>query len=373
MVLRACLPTFIVCLIAVAARAAADPLPSGLYELIEGATGREVPRADGPEGTVRLGDRLTDRLGTGTLVSRTNANDSFVLRFDAAGPVPGNTGTKRLAVVVAGKCFPTGSNSDRRADGTMELGATVAGESLAEAVAAELGSELRLRRHPGHRLAVSVAPEKKSYRVGEPVTLVLSIRNVGDKPISFDDGGSQRGPRNNQFAFTAFRNSGYGKALLDVGDPMHHGGMVARPTVKPGETFTKKVELDRWFRFDAPETYKVTAIYALPIAEPDFDVRPIWDDFTSRSDTTLPLRLNTPHAQPIARPRRRRRSGDPPFDVIGRAWRSGTRRRRTPGRLAAGERLQRALRFEPCAAPPQPIRQAADRPRRPAGLAARDA
>jgi hypothetical protein len=261
------------------ATAAADALHSGVYEMGFEGPGRAVPRSDNSDGTVQLRDRLSDRLGKGTLVSRSNDNAMFTLKLEAAGPFPENASQKHFAVVIAGRCFPVWGNSDRRADGTMDLETTVAGQAVAKGVAAELGTEPRLRHHPGHKLVVTFEPEKKSYRSGEPVKLVMTIRNVGDRELRFNDGGSQRGPRNNQFSFTAFRNYGYGKALQDIGDPKNFGGLVGSPNVRPGATFTKKVELDRWFRFDEPDSYKVTAIYRLPITELDSSQPVIWDDF----------------------------------------------------------------------------------------------
>src|SRR5262249_62247593 len=90
-------------------------------------------------------------------------------------------------------------------------------------------------------------------------------------------GGQQRGPRHNQFRFLAQHGHGTGKAVPDTGDPNNFGGKSWRVDLKPGEVFTKTVDLGRWFTFDDPDTYRITGMYSFEVHEPD-RYQAIWDD-----------------------------------------------------------------------------------------------
>ena len=49
--------------------------------------------------------------------------------------------------------------------------------------------------------------------------MTLTVENAGDADVLFVAGGMQRGDRDNQFAFIAHSQSGFGKAVRDTGDP----------------------------------------------------------------------------------------------------------------------------------------------------------
>jgi hypothetical protein len=238
-----------------------------------------MARTDG--GEIVLGERVTDRLGQGSVESVRNDNSQFRVSLPAVGPIPEGSDKRRLALVIGGVCAIVSSATDREADGKIRLDATIHGEVAAAKVAAELGAEPKMRKHPGHRLHVTFCPDKDSYPPGDPVTLVMTIKNVGDKPVSFMDGGMQRGPRNNQFMFLAYRSGGWGRAVPDTGDPMNMGGMGGFKTLAPGETFTKKADLAKWFQFDKPDVYRVTGIFRISLTDPDNISREVWDELAT--------------------------------------------------------------------------------------------
>jgi hypothetical protein len=256
---------------------AADESPpaSGLYALTWEGPGRPIKRADA-DGQLVLGEQLSPKLREARLESL--SNDNALLRLSVvAGPIPQGGDVGQMAVLVAGVCVPVSSHGDRTEDGSIAVSGQIVGEGAAAKVAAELGIKPQLRSHPGHRLVVSVKPEKPAYRPKEPVTLVMTIRNVGTTTVRFTDGGMQRGPRNNQFGFTAFRNHGHGKAVPDTGDPTNFGGLGGFVELKPGETFTKTANLSDWFTFDAADAYRVTAMYQFALHGEDH-AHPLWDD-----------------------------------------------------------------------------------------------
>ena len=210
-----------------------------------------------------------------------NDNSVFELDFKNAGPLTAEANTSALAVVIDGICLGVWGHSDRRADSIMDLSCSLHGEASAQKVATHLKVKPQRRQHPGHRFLVRWSPEKESYTVGEPVTLKMEISNTGKEPFAFRAGGQQRGPRDNQFRFLAYRSSGTGKAVPDTGDPTNFGGIGSYQTLKPGESFTKSITLDKWFTFTDPDTYPTTGLFELDLyktsPQQGFGAA-IWDD-----------------------------------------------------------------------------------------------
>jgi len=246
---------------------AGDP-PDGIYLVHEKGDGPKVIRNDTGD-TLILGKRLTDKFGTATIRSTSNDNTRFVLDLRGAGPLPKDAATGSKAALIAGRCLMIYSNSDPEADGTMNLGSVIHGDEALRATAQALKVEPRLRQHPGHKLLVTWEPDKPSHRVGEPVGVTVKIKNVGDVTVSFMNGGRQRGPRDNQFGFTAYRGGGAGKAVPDTGDPLNFGGIGGLVTLEPGKEFAKAVVLDKWFKFTEPDTYQITGTFYLKMHEPN--------------------------------------------------------------------------------------------------------
>ncbi len=160
----------------------------------------------------------------------------------------------------------------------MQLTGWIQGRKAAERVAESTKVTLQLREHPGHRFVVRLEPEKDSYQIDEVVTLRMEIENVGKTTFSFWDGGMQRGPRNNQFGFMAYRGHGYGRAVPDIGDPTNFGGMAGQEVLKPGDTFTKEVELSKWFSLETADTYRIIGLFRMTVGSPS-DRAAAWDDF----------------------------------------------------------------------------------------------
>jgi hypothetical protein len=253
----------------------AGGLEDGIYFWTTGP-GKTVKRNDGAE--VVLGHRLGQPLGKASIRSVTNDNSKYVLELKGAGPVAKEPGGY-LAVVVDGVLLAVWGQSDREADGTMNLSCHIYGDEAAQKVAARLQVEPKKRKNPGHRFEVRWTPEKESFQAGEPVTLKLEIRNAGEVPFAFRVGGQQRGPRDNQFRFLAYRSYGGGKAVPDTGDPVNFGGISTFHTLKPGETFTRSVGLDKWFNLSEPDIYRITGIYQLELVDPEHGFGEVlWND-----------------------------------------------------------------------------------------------
>lgn len=281
--LRNCLLLGFYCLFGATIVRAAD-LPDGIYLRKLAGEGIKLPRVDRDGGEAILGERLSNKLGTASWKPLRNDHSEFTLVLTGI-ELPADTAeTAQLAVVIDGVCLAVsrGQKSGGAFDDT--LSGWVVGENAALKLAKGLKTELPRRKHPGHRYTVSWQPEKESYQPGDPVNLLLTIKNVGEHPLTFRIGGQNRGPRDNQFRFLAYRSLGHGKALPDVGDPTNFGGIASYETLKPGEKFHAKVGLDRWFRFADADHYRVTGIFELELHErqPDGSVsNTIWEELAA--------------------------------------------------------------------------------------------
>jgi hypothetical protein len=265
--------TYVLALTALAPR----PDDSGIYTVRADGDGPRTRRNDGAE--VVLVRQVARGFGAATLQSQANDNSLFYVQLRNAGPLAEGANQSPLALLIDGVCVGVLTHSDRRADGTIDLGGTVYGEAAAARIAAYLKVEPERRKHPGHRFEVRWSPEKDRYSVGESVMLKMEIRNAGDRPLAFVVGGKQRGPRDNQYRFLAYRSGGHGKAVPDTGDPLNFGGIGSVRTLQPGETFTASVDLGKWFNFTDPDIYRVTGIFEMAIQDPArADWRPIWED-----------------------------------------------------------------------------------------------
>jgi hypothetical protein len=263
----------------------------GIYLIHEKGNGPKVTRNDTGDQLV-LGERLTAKFGAATIHATNNGNTRFRLDLAGAGPLPQAQLGGSLAILIGGRCFMIYSRSDPQNDGTRNFSSVIHGEEAVKVVAAALKAVPVLRKHPGHKFAVTFEPDKESYRPGAPIMLTMTIKNVGDQTVCFHDGGRQRGPRDNQFGFTAMRGGGWGKPVPDTGDPTNFGGMGSYRTLKQGDVFQKKVSLDKWFQFKDADTYLINATYRLEFHEPNAkSYRVIWDDFATAECT---VRIEAP-------------------------------------------------------------------------------
>ncbi|TWU37855.1 Methicillin resistance mecR1 protein [Novipirellula aureliae] len=261
--------------------------PNGIYRVRPSDSnekGIEVSRSD-TDGTVILLDRLTDQFGTPSMTSIANDNTRFRIDLKAAGPFAEGEGIGHMALVIDGLCTTVWSHSDPDKQHRMDLSSQVVGNEAPARFAAELGIEPKLRRHPGHKMEVRFSPTKPAFKLGEPVILRMEVKNVSDKNFSFVDGGQQRGPRNNQFGFTAFRGSGNGPEVPDTGDPSSAGGKLRFITLEPGQVFEKEVDLTKWFDLAQPDIYKIDGRFEMVINKDAGQHLFGWDDMAT--GTTL--------------------------------------------------------------------------------------
>jgi hypothetical protein len=253
-------------------------LPDGFYEVLDKGEGTHFPGNDGR--TLLLGKNLGKEFGTAAIHSVNNGNTAFGLTLKGAARLWDGPEPLPLALVVDNVCLRLSGNSIPNDDGTRNLWFSISGEEPARKVAKVLKCKVELRSDPGHRLTVKWTPDKETYQVGEPVMLKFEMKNAGKEPVTFRIGGSQRGPRDNQFRFIAQRGYGGGKGVSDIGDPNNFGGKSWTRTLKPGEVYVTKVDLAKWFKFDEPDYYRITGVWSLHLEDPNRDGfdHGLWDD-----------------------------------------------------------------------------------------------
>jgi len=131
------------------------------------------------------------------------------------------------------------------------------------------------KSHPGYMMKVSFTP-KKEFVIGEPVEVILNIKNVGKNAFTFLRGGRQRGYRDNQFAFSA---GTWDRMLPDIGNPSNFGGIGTFVTLEAGKDVSIPIDLKKWFAFDTTGVFSVRGSYLMEFYDPKLDDSPqIWKD-----------------------------------------------------------------------------------------------
>lgn len=272
---RICWTLFMLLLAGILTGAETPPLADGLYLQVSEGAGRPIVTQDGFKTAV--GEPVAWTLIEKYLCSVNNENSQFF--FSVTIPFDKAFGDERYLLFCNGVAYRSGgwgSNGNE----TYSTQFHIAGLENAEAVGRLFEIEPRLRQHPGHKMCIRFSPVKDSFVPGEKVAVTLRITNVGDTPFAFLVGGRQRGPRDNQYGFTARWLGGSG--LPDTGDSVNFGGICTNKTLQPGEAFEDTVDLGDWFSFTKSGYYECRGSYFMrmlkPIVGEEFHITEVWDD-----------------------------------------------------------------------------------------------
>jgi hypothetical protein len=177
-------------------------------------------------------------------------------------------------LVLQGDGFRLTSQGHGASGETLDSISFYADAATAARVAKALNARLEDRKHPGYQLATRfVWGDMNKTNI-----VTLEITNVGDVTVCFMDGGRNRGRRNNQFGFAAFRDM---KPLPDIGDPVHFGGLAGYVTLKKRETFRKTVDLTKWFDLSEGGHYSFVGTFYLEFHPPDHSHPILWSDIVA--------------------------------------------------------------------------------------------
>jgi hypothetical protein len=230
-----------------------DSLPqkieNGIYFIAQ--NGPAVKSLGGQE--IHFGQKFTQPIEKINFRSISNDNQRYALTLQKTGPFSTDPNAY-FALYVDGYCLRfngSGSSNNTFFD--------ISGDFESAEAAKAFGQYLRvpplMRVHPKHALRTTFVATKESFSNNEPLVVTLKIRNDGPASVTFQVGGENRGQRDNQFGFTAYDGM---KAVPDTGSPVHLGGLSFMRTLKPDETFTKDIDLAKWFSFDKSGTYEIT-------------------------------------------------------------------------------------------------------------------
>ena len=171
----------------------------------------------------------------------------------------------------------------------LRLGFTISGGDEAKAISEFFKEPLPLRSHPGYNLLTTFTPTKPEFDLGEEVTAILRIRNVGTNTVAFMKGGRNRAPRDNQYVFSARYKE---KQVEDIGTSAHFGGLASKRVIKPGDMFEDTISLSKWFAFDRPGWYEIHGSYYLDIKDPELSSwTSIWEDYAT-ADFSVKIRTD---------------------------------------------------------------------------------
>src|SRR5215471_16652325 len=258
-----------------ALRVLAGEQENGIYERSQDTSAALVRAQDGE--LVRLGKRRTLQILKAEMFSENNENTRF--RLSVTIPSDPGLGASSYVLIVDGAAYrQIGSGSSQK--DTSSASFEVTGDDNAKQVARYFGAPLRYRKHPGYDLQVSFIPAKQEFETGEEVIVTLRITNVGINAVSFMKGGRNRGPRDNQYTFSATYR---GKQVEDVGPAYDFGGIAAPRVLRPRDVFEHKVNLQKWFSLKGGAgLYEIHGSYYLGFQDPDDETwRTIWDDYAS--------------------------------------------------------------------------------------------
>ncbi len=118
-------------------------------------------------------------------------------------------------------------------------------------------------------VSLRYTPDRKSYLLGEPITVRFVMENRGKDAFHFEEGGDYRGAsRHLRWSFEAVGPAG-AKAVDPKPEQPCFGGLgMSDPHLDPGKSYTKELPLLAYLRFPGPGEYTVSAYQDLGFGEP---------------------------------------------------------------------------------------------------------
>ncbi len=132
------------------------------------------------------------------------------------------------------------------------------------ATTGQMGPFLKPYEADGLKFEAGFIPDKAEYVWGEPMHyFTYVIRNTGDKPLSFVEGGDYRGGRSESHRLTAVDANGLPVPAPEMPEM---GGIIDIRKLRPGEVYTKSLPVERRLTFRGPGVYQVTGHRTLRLA-----------------------------------------------------------------------------------------------------------
>ena len=217
--------------------------------------------------------KLDDFIKSCRIISQDNSNNRYWINLK-----PNTMPEKDFhGLILKVKDFTIVSSGHGASGELLDSISLYADSKISAEVAREFNVSLEKRKHPGHILQTEFIFEQTNKN-----NVVLKITNLGNNTLIFQDGGMNRGMRNNQFNFVGFRNN---KQLIDLGSPVHFGGRSTYVTLRKDETFEKKIDLTKWFDLSENGFYEIIGTYYLEFHNSIKEHRIQWSDFVGAQFT----------------------------------------------------------------------------------------
>ena len=212
---------------------------------------------------------------SGSIQSLDNGNEAFAANvcIDPDGRPSGTV----YYLVLDGKRKPRSGSGMSGDNPTFSLNRLTPRE--AASASALFGLPLQLRKHPGHRIDATFATDKPAYEPGEPITVTVTIRNLGDEPIFLEFG--HNGPKDTMFSFAA---ASIPLCNPEVTKQYVGGGITIIATLPAHGEISSTAKFDEWFETRIPGRYYILGSYLLEMfKDRDDDTHsPIWIDYATR-------------------------------------------------------------------------------------------
>jgi len=235
-----------------------------------------------------LGEKQILKIEQCEITSSNNENTQFYLSVKM--PYDDKVNSSWNVLFVGGTAYRQSSSGSSKNE-TMSKGFRISGAENAKQVSKYLNTPIHYRKHPQYNMLVTFNTTKEEFNIGEEVTAILRIKNVGDKAFTFQKGGRNRAIRDNQYLFTAFFR---GNHVPDIGTNSHMGGISTDRTIKPGDIFEDEISLSKWFSFNQAGAYEIHGSYYLDFKNPDTkSYITIWQDYASADFTIKIIEKNS--------------------------------------------------------------------------------
>lgn len=117
-------------------------------------------------------------------------------------------------------------------------------------------------------LEVSVTPEQPAIMLGEPSSLLFTVKNLSDEDLQIIEGGDYRNALGRPETFKVRVVRSDEKAVTQPGAGMSMGGMVAPKSLPAKDSYVFKLFLPHWATFDEAGRYMVTCERTLQLIKP---------------------------------------------------------------------------------------------------------
>jgi hypothetical protein len=131
---------------------------------------------------------------------------------------------------------------------------------------------------PDHKIEVSFASEKKSFKAGQLIQAVCRVKNAGTQPIVLRQSIDQDGYRKGMFKIEYL---GDATNVKDISQKSESVDLVLEKRLQPQETFTVSENISRLYTLNKAGTYKFKGTYLLQFMSAGKKPRVIWEEGAS--------------------------------------------------------------------------------------------